>query len=409
MLEIYLSPTLQCKCGRTIHKCSHNELLLGGTGTMKQYARHLMTIALLAVLVLGKGEVGRGMNNAPWNVEPLDVQQVPENNLLGNSSMEEGFYWKYPNHYVANEWQRWWVGDGIPEYDDVRAWRPQRYDGNHAQIYFRWGKSYTAGIYQQITVRPCTHYQFTMYGRNHSNLAVNHHAKIGLDPLGREYGLYMPSLPPDITWSPEQTFYYTWGQHSVIAESRGYTMTAITYVSPDNVYTTYDTFWDAGTLVELPPPPGKLADPPDWDTGEFITGVLSYTLSGKLIVEWETAEPASTQIWYRVHTPPPTSPTTPTDTLVLPAIYLPIVMNSYPPELATYSMYTPIDPSYLTHHQTAIQGLEEGQIVEFVILARHLEDDDCRTLSSAPFKTTVVFKPPVPPRDLAGDNMEGRE
>ncbi len=374
---------------------------------MKHYTRHFITVALLAILLFGEGEVSQGMNNAPWDVEPLDIQQLSENNLLANSSMEDGFYWKYPNHYVANEWKRWWMGDGIPEYDDARAWRPERYDGNHAQIYFRWGRSYTAGIYQQVAVRPCTHYQFTMYGRNHSSAVVNHHAKIGLDPLGREYGLYMSSLPSDITWSPEQTFYYTWGQHSVIAESRGYTMTAITYVSPDNMYTTYDTFWDVGTVVELPPAPGKLPDPPDWDTSEFITGVSSYTISGDFIIEWDTVEPASTQVWYQVSTPPATSPYTPTIVPTLTSIYLPLVMNSYPlvEESFIYSMYTPADPSYLTHHHATIQDVKEGQIVEFVILARHLEDDDCRTSSSASFKTTVVFEPPNPPRYL-DDNVE---
>ncbi|MCP4537088.1 MAG: hypothetical protein GY832_08065 [Chloroflexi bacterium] len=380
---------------------------------MKQYTRHLITIALLAILLFGKGEISRGINNAPWNVEPLELgaQQMPEDNLLANYNMEDGFYWKYPNHFVANEWQRWWLGEGIPEYDDARAWRPEKYDGKHAQVYFRWGRSYTAGIYQQVAVRPCTHYQFSMYGRNHSTLDVDHHAKIGLDPLGREYDLYMPSLPSDITWSPEQTFYYTWGQHSVIAESRGYTVTAITYVSPDNMYITYDTFWDAGTLVESPPPPGKLPDPPDQNSSDFVTSVSSYTLSGDFIVEWETAEPALTQVWYKAYTPPPTSThsITPTGTLLLSFTYLPLVMNMHPLELSAYSMYTPIGPGHLTHHQATIQDIEEGQIVEFVILARHLEDGDCRTSSSTPFKATIVFEPPIPPRDLVNDNMEGKE
>ena len=63
-------------------------------------------------------------------------------------------------------------------------------------------------------------------------------------------------------------------------------------------------------------------------------------------------------------------------------------------------MYTPLDRSDLTHHQVMIEGLESGQIVEFVILARHLEGDTCRTSPSAAFETTVVFKPlPPPPQD----------
>lgn len=372
---------------------------------MKPYARHLMIAALLAALVLGKGEVSQGWHNAPWDVEPLDIQQTTEDNLLRNSNMEEGFYWKYPNHYIANEWRRWWIGEDIPEYDDVRAWRPDRYDGKHAQVYFRWGRPYTAGIYQRVSVQPCTYYQFSMYGRNHSNANINHHARVGIDPLGRKCDLYMSSLPSDIVWSPDQTFYYTWGQHTVIAESQSDLITAIAYVSPDNVYTTFDTFWDAGTLVELPPPPGQLPDPPNWDTSEFITGVISYTQSNSLIVEWETMGPASAQIWYQVHEPSPpiSTPITPTGTLLFPAVYLPLVVNSLSPEPPAYSMYTPVDSSHLIHHQAVIPDLVTGQIVEFVILARHLEDDMCITSASAPFETTFVFKPPVPPRDLNGD------
>ncbi len=367
---------------------------------MKRCARHLTTIALLAVLLLGKGEISRGVNDAPWEAPPLAIPQLQDDNLLMNGSMEAGFYWKYPNHYVANEWQRWWLGKDIPEYDDVRAWRPERYDGNHAQVYFRWGRAYTAGIYQQVAVRPCTHYQFSIYGRNHSGMVLNHHAKVGLDPLGREYGLYLPSLPSDIVWSPEQTFYYTWGLHTVTTESRGDQITAITYVSPDDIYTTYDTFWDAGSLVELPPPPGRLPDPPNWDSSEFITGVISYTQSEQLIIEWETAEPASAQVWYQVSEPDPgptsTHPTPPTGTLLFPPIYLPLVVDLRSSEPLTYSMYTALDQSHLTQHQVKIDGLENGQIVTFVILARHLEGDACRTSSSAPAETPVVFKP-LPP------------
>jgi len=314
--------------------------------------------------------------------------------------MEQGFYWKYPNHYVANEWHRWWVGEDIPEYDDVRAWRPERYDGNHAQIYFRWGRSYTAGIYQRVAVRPCTSYLFSMYGRNHSSKYVNHHAKIGIDPLGREYGLYLSDLPSDIAWSPEQTFYYTWGQHIVATESRGDHITAIAYVSPDSVYATYDTFWDVGALVELPPSPGQLPAPSGWDSSDFITGVVSYTQPGKLTIGWDTLEPASAQVWYQVRPPVPavTLPTVPSGTIHYPPVYLPLVVYTGESDPLEYSLYTPLDPSYLTHHLAEIDNLTEGQIVEFVILARHLEDGDCRTSHSQLFKVTVVNEPSPPPR-----------
>jgi len=367
---------------------------VGESNQMKRRLWQPVIAALLAALLLWNGKISVGAGDGPGEREPFVIQQTEKENLLVNGSMEEGFYWKYPNHYVANGWRRWWVGDDIPEYDDVRAWRPERYDGNHAQVYFRWGRPYTAGIYQQVVVRPCTLYQFSVYGRNHSGEYVNHHARVGIDPLGRKYRVYMSSLPPDFAWSPEQTFFYTWGMHTVITESRSYTITAITYVSPGLLYMTYDTFWDAATLVELPPSPGRLPDPSDWSPNGFIANVAHYMESDQLVIEWETMEPASAQVWYQVHAPAP--PTTSTGTLLLSAVYLPLVINSGTPGSPTYAMYTPIDESHLTHHQAVIHSLEKGQVVEFVIVSRHLVGDTCRTSPSATFEVAVSPKPPPP-------------
>lgn len=370
---------------------------------MKKYVWRLMIAASFAVLAFGQGGTIRGASKVPLEGEPSPVQHVQADNLLANGNMEEGFYWKYPNHFVANDWLRWWKGNRIPEYDDIRDWRPWRYDGHHAQVYFRWGEPYTAGIHQQVEVEPCVLYQFSMYGRNHSGSGIDHHARIGIDPLGREYDLYMPDLPSDIIWSPEQTFFYTWGLHTVTAESRGDHITVITYVSPDPGYYPYDTFWDAGILVKTPWPPGPLPDSPGWNPDGFITEVVSYTQPGQLIIEWETAEPASTQVRYRVVTPTSpittTLPSTPTSTLLLPAIYLPLITN-WP----VLDLYTPVDQTGATHHQATIQWLEDGQTVQFVILARHLVEETCRTSSSVFFEATVHFSGTVGlPQNSTGD------
>jgi hypothetical protein len=364
---------------------------------MKRHLWQSVIAALLAALLLWNREpISVGAGDGPGEDEPTSIQQMEKGNLLTNGSMEEGFYWKYPNHYVANGWQRWWMGDDIPEYDDVREWRPHRYDGKHAQVYFRWGRPYTAGIYQTVAARPCTLYQFSIYGRNHSDLGLDHHARIGIDPLGRKYQLYMDSLPPEIVWSSEQTFYYTWGLHSVTAEARADQITVITYVSPDKKYTVYDTFWDAASLIELPPPPGRLPDPIDWDPSEIISDVSTRTEPGQLTIQWQTTISASSQVWYRVHSA--TSPVTSTGTLLPPAasVYLPLVLACYE-DGPQYPMYTPIDQSDLTHHQTTITGLEKGQLVEFVILARHLVGDTCRTSVSQAVEVTYLVKPTPPP------------
>lgn len=340
---------------------------------MKRQIWHTICMVLLIALVLSKGEVALGAGIEPDEGEPPQIEQVQSSNLLLNGSMEDGFYWLYPNHYIANNWTRWWLGDVIPEYDDVRAWRDYKYDGEHAQIYFWiWPQAYTAGIYQQVAAQPCTFYQFNIYGRNHSDPAVNHHARIGIDPLGRIVdNPYVDYFPPEFVWSPEKTYLYTWGLHTLTAESSSDHITAITYVSPDRNYPPYDTFWDGGTLVQVLPPGGRLPEPSSSTSDGFITSVVSNTLPGQLTIEWNTAEPVWTQVWYIVLTP--TESATPTVTLTN-TIYLPLVSRSGWPNLQT-----PVDQSGTTHHTATIVDLQEGQIVRFVILARRLIEYSCYT------------------------------
>lgn len=311
-------------------------------------------------------------------------------NLLVNGSMEEGFYWKYPNHFVANDWKRWWVGEIIPEYDDVRAWRPWHYDGEHAQTYFKWGVSYTAGIFQQVSVTPCAQYQFNMYGRNHSNTFVEHHARIGIDPWGREYGLYMAGLPDDVVWSEERTYYYEWGLHTVIAEAQAETITVLTYVSPDQYYTTFDTFWDAATLFQLPPSPARFSGPFITDTHGIITAITATAQSGGVLVTWKTAQPASSQLWYRVTDLPPTP--TPDPSLTHRA-YLPMVMRplSQPVQvhIEEYTLYTQADAYDTTLHQALIRSVWSRQRVEFIVMVHALGQDRCYTFYSLPAQATV--------------------
>jgi hypothetical protein len=343
---------------------------------MKQSTRRLMIVTLLATVILNVGEISWGGEKIPEKEGWIPTKDEQAENLLVNGSMEEGFYWKYPNHYVANGWKRWWKGKVIPEYDDVREWRPWKYDGTHAQVYF-WTYPYTAGIYQRVAVQPCTLYQFSMYGRNHSSSEIDHHARIGIDQYGREYGLYMSSLPVDIAWSPEQTFFRTWGLHTVTAESFSDTITAITYVSPEPNNAPYDTFWDAAKLTAVPFPNDRLPEPTVWEPSGFITNVVTQESAGAVVIEWDTLEPASTQVWYDIITP--TVPITPGGTLLIShTVYLPVIRFQRPPD-HVYDFATPLDISPTTHHRTVISSLKEGEKVRFVILSRRQIDTACRT------------------------------
>lgn len=346
---------------------------------MKQYGVYILVVALLASFILGSESIARGEEGPEGEVkEGVAFVVLNSPNLLVNGNMEQlGFYWKPPNHFVAGGWLRWWIGEDIPEYDDVRSWRPNRYDGEHAQIYFRWGQSYTAGIYQRVTVEPCRFYQFGMYGRNHSHDYANHHARLGIDPFGRRYNTInepgIPSLPENIAWSEEQTYYYRWGLHTVITESQASTVSAITYVSPDPGHGYYDTFWDAGWLVEVDPPDGFLPEPESWTPSGFISNLSAVSLLDQVVVTWETSAPASTQLWYNHNI-------TSTD-------------NTY-----AYASAPEFEPT--THHRVVIDGLQSGDSLQFVAVSRHFTGSECTTeVSDAQVVHALQSTDPLPEPD----------
>jgi hypothetical protein len=283
--------------------------------------------------------------------------------------MEEGFYWRYPNHFVAKGWRRWWIhGTVLPEYDDTSrsAARPE-YDGERAQTYFKWGNSYTAGIHQTVTgVLPCTLYRLTMWGRNHSLAGALPHARIGLDPQGIDFApddAAKNGLPPYTVWSAEQIALFTWEQLSVQAEPVGERLTAILYASPwqpdDGLTYYFDTFWDAGRLIPLPFPDGRLPEPDSWTPSEFIQNLSAVVLLDRVIITWATLSPASTQAWYEITSSSSTAQSPPT------------------------ALATPVDSRPTTQHRVVIEGLRSGESVNFVALSRRPMETQCVTEASA--------------------------
>jgi hypothetical protein len=341
---------------------------------------------LLITTILNAGAISWGEENILEKKDLIPVKDAQAENYLVNGSMEEGFYWKYPNHFVANGWKRWWIdGTVLPEYDDTRKTRPH-FDGSHAQTYFKWGNAYEAGIYQVVSgLMPCMSYRLTMWSRNHSLEGALPHARIGLDPEGRELtpdGAVKTGLPATAVWSPEQTSLFVWEELTVEAEPTQDRLTVILYAAPrpgDSRTHYYDTFWDAGRLVAAPFPNDRLPEPDSWGTSGFVSNVDIQMGAGNLVIEWDTLEPAPTQIWYDVIAP--TTPITPGGTLLISStIYLPSVMSQLlrPPD-REYNFATPLDTSPVTHHRATISSLEEGERVSFIILSRRRTGTACTT------------------------------
>ena len=121
----------------------------------------------------GKDFLGPFFSMETQTDHPILTLGTPAGVLLVNGNFEEvPFYWRVPTHWVAGGWYRWWSESTptLPEFDDIRSWSPRPYDGNHAQVYFKWGQSYEAGIYQEVSgLTPCTPYRLTMWAGNDSN------------------------------------------------------------------------------------------------------------------------------------------------------------------------------------------------------------------------------------------------
>lgn len=316
-------------------------------------------------------------------------------NLLVNGNFDElPFYWAYPNHFVAGGWDRWWIhGTVLPEYDDVKGVRANYYvDGGHAQVYFKWGSTYTAGIFQVVGgLTPCRPYELTMHARTHSLAGTHPGSRIGLDPWGAlltDDGAVHPHQVAPLhraVWSREQTALFTWEKLSVTTEPRGNSLTAILYASPvpgssDIHY--FDTFWDAGALRPVAYPTGRLPGPTQ-PAANFINNVTSITSPTSLTINWSLSDIAGTQVWYNV-VPPPT-PITSTLQINF-SVYLPFVARAIP---FNFPQQTALDYTTGATHSATITGLSVDQTVYYVVVARRLRDGTCVTEYAGPYSVKI--------------------
>ncbi len=329
--------------------------------------------------------------------------QANDGNVLVNGDFEEedpqtrGFIWYPPDHYLAPHWYRWWVNGWpsqplIPQYDDMRPTSPRwpPLSGSHAQVHFKQGSNYQAGVYQVVeNLTPCVPYEFSMavYSRGNTGTAPN--ARIGLDPRGTQItldhvhnDLIGGQMPPLTTWSATQTALFAWDRLVTTAEPLSTKLTAITYANP--IYTGaqapwYDTWWDSGILQRIPFPNGRLPEPTYWGSGDQVS---TYISGDTLMIYWNTVAPASTQVWYQIA--PATNPITTT---------LPTTGTVYIPFVATSEQWqvTPLDTNPTTTHSVNIPGmqaLQTGDKIIVKVLSRRPGPDACMTEGFGPIEVT---------------------
>lgn len=351
-------------------------------------------VSILGALLFSITDLVRGAGPSQ-STATSQVDASAEGNLLINGALNGDYYWESPNHYIAPNWYRWWIdGSALPEYyyedyicvdDGTERCRSQRLH--------RLPQSFEAGIYQVVTVTtPCIPYQFSAWSRSESLEGANPHVRIGLDPAGTtlvpagpEHGAVFNGLPPHTVWSSEQTTLFAWQQLAVTAEAAGDRITAIFYAHPqpgsDRVHF-YSLYWDAASLVASSFPDDRLPAPTSWHPSGFITNV-TYTLNGTdLTIQWETLQPASTQVWYTIwETGTPISETQSYSH----TIYFPLIFRFQPPT----AYMTPLDVTPTTTHQAIIPNVQSGQRIFFAALSRRPGEGVCVTETSAVYDITI--------------------
>ena len=368
-----------------------NKILQAFAVCRKTRLRTLTKVCLstMSILVLWSALQSPEVLHSAESILAPVTQGSGETNLLLNPSFEENFYWQYPNHYVAKDWNRWWIhGSSLPEYTDSSAhsFRPH-YDGERAQAWHVWGRTYTAGIYQVTHhANPCTLYQLSAWTQNHSLDDALPHARVGLDPEGTQLtpssdsGAVL-SLPPRTAWSREQETLYAWENLTVTTEALDDKLTAIFYTSPErgsrNSTYFFDSMWDAASLIPVDFPDGRLPVPEASEDPSFIYNVTTEMKLNTLVIEWDTMAPASTQVLYEIHKPTAviTSGSGYTST-----VYIPIVSKA-PRHPSTYELATSLDPEPVLHHRSVIGNLEDESTltISFVPLSRYRKGSGCIT------------------------------
>ncbi len=358
-------------------------------------------VLLVAFLALGV-HIAKGNQTVASTPVPQPALTTGTNLLINGDfdSLNYPFYWRPTNHFVGGMWYEWFWTATIPEFIDGginhhNVCYPEPPPGkicvddmhNSSQGYIRWGASYVAGVYQPVSVAPCAYYEFEMYNRNDDS---NYHPKVGIDPTGQGLPAYIPpdgdnlplncppdghskcpnpglkspaDLPPNIVWSPEfDHAAYTWAGQSVTVEAVSTTLTVWTYAAPEEAGS-LSTYWDYASLVQVPPPSGMLVPEgalaaPDG----LISGVLSGVMPGSLVIKWQTAEQAISQVLYHYVGPSSISPVPPIASAT-----------------QQFEQHTEIGDIFTTSHSIKLQNLATDSIYDIALLSRRWTGSQCQS------------------------------
>ena len=379
----------------------------------------LIVLALMIILALGASRLVSAQVGQP-PISSSSTTTVGDNLLLNPNFDEAGYYFRFPNSLVAPQWYRWYVSPGaiIPEHIDGgtphhNACYPEPPPGglcvemtpkNRSQGYIKYGGTYIAGVLQPVHVTPCLDYQFAGYVRTDD---AGYRPKVGIEPTGwwlppknkpdprwdydcppdgqtlcpKESFTNESDMPASIVWSPPYPYdpptppIYWRGPISVTTEALSTTITVWTYAAP-SVEGSQSTYWDVMSLYQVPrqtplAPDGEVLVPDMSLNPTVITGTTTQ-------IQWATDQPAFSQVYYRLHSSSPISPTA----LLSNTVYLPVATNGGYVSTNDFTYNTAPTSEMATSHSATLSALQSGATYDYMIAVRSFDGSTCATTGS---------------------------
>jgi hypothetical protein len=235
-----------------------------------------------------------------------------------------------------------------------------------------------AGIYQLIeNTTPCFTYKFQIYGysRQKEDSDVLSVMKVGIEQKGWLLNpLHAPAVqewPTTMVWGTLHKYESGFGPLEVTAEALDTQISVFTYANAEGG-SSHKIHWDTGSLEEIPLT--ELISDPESPGGDEsgITSGPEFTASDTSVeVEWNTSGEALSQVFYRLAGGDPSTPISPTGTLLF-FTYLPLVRRP-----SSVWSWTALDTTPKTSHQVQISGLLPGRSYEYYVVSRGVSGNAC--------------------------------
>jgi hypothetical protein len=392
--------------------------------TLPRRLNLLFSIGLALVSIIGvwfgARSVAGATDVAPISRTTAPSSAAPNEASLHNPTLDNHDWYEFNSRYQSvYPFGAWLPDDDDNVYDNkprstLQDWRLWFQDGTTVidtdpeQVYahfdegiqmrpYEWGKQFdqVAGLYQVVyNTTPCFVYEFQMYGQSRPEDPNDYREavlKVGIDQVGwhpdsaNDPAVHPSVYPPDgfpstTVWGPSHDYKFAYAPLTVTAEALNTKIVVFTYGdAPGGRY--HRVLWDTGSFRDVTPE--RIYDPEDQSTPSGIYNLGISVGSDLAIINWTTVSSALGQVYYRLRSAEPVSPT---GTMLF-SVYLPLVTAAPAPWQATALNKTPT-----TAHTATLTDLLPGRSYEYIVVSRGLgANNQCTTWVSQ--KRTFTTNP----------------